>query len=70
MRSVVLGIFPLGAVGFLAWVLARTLSTAPPAQLWSLIGVIGAGVMVMVAVRIILRPGFFSLPREADASRH
>jgi len=68
--AVVLGILPLGAVGFLVWVLVKTLSTAPAAQIWSLVGVIGAGVAVMAAARIFLRPAFFSLPRESDASRH
>ena len=68
--ALVLGILPLGAVGFLVWVLAKTLSTAPVAQVWSLTGVIAAGVVMMLAARIFLRPAFFSLPRESDASRH
>jgi amino acid transporter len=68
--ALVLGALPLGAVGFLAWVLARTLRTAPAAQLWSLAGITGAGVVMMLAARIFLRPGFFSLPRESDTSRH
>jgi len=68
--ALTLGVLPLGAVGFLAWVLARTLSTAPAAQVWSLAGITGAGVVMMLAARIFLRPGFFSLPRESDASRH
>ncbi len=65
-----LGVLPLGAVGFLAWVLTNTLSTAPAAQVWSLAGITGAGVVMMLAARIFLRPGFFSLPRESDTSRH
>jgi amino acid transporter len=68
--AVVLGALPLGAVAFLAWVLAKTLSVAPAAQVWSLAGVAGAGVVAMVAVRVFLRPAFFKLPRESDASRH
>ena len=68
--AVTLGVLPLGAVGFLAWVLARTLSVAPAAQVWSLIGVAGTGVVVMLAVRVFLRPAFFQLPRESDISRH
>jgi amino acid transporter len=68
--TLILGVLPLGAVGFLMWVLAKTLSTAPAAQVWSLIGVIGAGVVMMLTARIFLRPAFFSLPRESDASRH
>ncbi len=68
--AVTLGVLPLGAVGFLAWVLARTLSVAPAAQVWSLIGVAGTGVVVMLAARVFLRPAFFQLPRESDTSRH
>jgi hypothetical protein len=41
--TLVLGILPLGAVGFLAWVLAKTLSAAPAAQVLSLAGIAGAG---------------------------
>lgn len=67
--AVVLGVLPLGAVGFLGWVLARTLSTVPAAQAWSLAGITGAGVVMMLAARIFLRPGFFSLPRESDAQQ-
>jgi len=66
----VLGVLPLGAVAFLAWVLAKTLSVAPAAQVWSLAGIIGVGVVLMLAARVLLRPAFFSLPRESDVSRH
>jgi amino acid transporter len=68
--AITLGILPLGAVGFLAWVLARTLSVAPAAQVWSLAGIVGVGVVMMLAARVFLRPAFFQLPRESDASRH
>jgi amino acid transporter len=68
--AVTLGVLPLGAVAFLAWVLDKTLSVAPAAQVWSLIGVAGTGVVMMPAARIFLRPTFFKLPRESDSSRH
>jgi len=68
--ALVLGVLPLGAVGCLGWVLAKTLSTAPAAQVWSLAGIGGGGLVMMVAARVFLRPGFFSLSRESDASRH
>jgi amino acid transporter len=68
--AVTLGVLPLGAVAFLAWVLDKTLSVAPAAQVWSLIGVAGTGVVMMLAARIFLRPMFFKLPRESDSSRH
>jgi amino acid transporter len=68
--AITLGVLPLGAVAFLGWVLARTLSVAPTAQVWSLAGIVGAGVVMMLAARIFLRPSFFGLPRESETSRH
>ncbi len=61
---------PLGAVAFLGWVLVRSLGNASWAERWSLTGVAGAGVAVMAAVRVFLRPAFFRLPRKSDTSRH
>ncbi|HET9972441.1 MAG TPA: APC family permease [Streptosporangiaceae bacterium] len=68
--AVMLGVLPLGAVGFLGWVLVRSLGDASWAERWSLAGVVGAGVVVMASVRVLLRPAFFRLARESDASRH
>ena len=42
--SIVLGVLPLGAVGFLAWMLIKSLVNAPATQRWSLAGVVVAGV--------------------------
>ena len=63
-------VLPLGAVAFLGWVFVRSLGNASWAERWSLAGVVGTGVVVMAVVRVFLRPAFFSLPRESDASRH
>jgi amino acid transporter len=68
--AVTLGVLPLGAVAFLGWVLVRSLGNASWAERWSLAGIVGTGAVVMAAVRVFLRPAFFSLPRESDASRH
>lgn len=68
--AVTLGVLPLAAVAFLAWVLDRTLSAAPAAQVWSLAGIAGTGVVVMLVVRLVINPQFFRLPMESDASRH
>jgi len=68
--AITLGILPLGAVAFLAWVLDQTLSVAPAAQVWSLTGITGTGVVVMLILRLAINPQFFRLPRESDASRH
>jgi len=68
--AITLGILPLGAVAFLAWVLDQTLSVAPAAQVWSLTGITGTGVVVMLILRLAINPQFFRLPRESGASRH
>ena len=68
--AITLGILPLGAVAFLAWVLDQTLRVAPAAQVWSLTGITGTGVVVMLILRLAINPQFFRLPRESDASRH
>ena len=40
---------PLGAVGFLAWIFIKSLGNAPWTQRWSLIGIVIAGLIVMLA---------------------
>ena len=60
------GLLPLGAAGFLGWIFVKSLGEAPWEQRWSLIGVVIAGLVLMVVARFVLRSGFFSLPREAE----
>jgi len=64
--ALVLGILPLAAAGFLVWVLVRSIQAAPAAWNWSLIGVLGAGLVLMVFARFGLRSSFFQIPRESD----
>ncbi len=40
---VTVGLLPLGAAGFLGWVLVKSLLQAPNTQLWSMVGVVAAG---------------------------
>src|SRR5262249_34154909 len=35
--AVILGILPLGAAGFLGWILVRSVQAAPASQVWSLV---------------------------------
>jgi len=63
---VTLGILPLAATGFLGWIIARSLQTAPPAQLWSLAGILATGLAAMLAARYGLHSPFFRIPRESD----
>jgi hypothetical protein len=62
---IVTGLLPLGASAFLGWVFTRSLMTAPPGQLWSVVAVIAAGVAMMGMVRFVLRSSFFGLRRES-----
>lgn len=50
------GLLPLAAAGFLGWIVFRSLQLAPAEQRWSVIGIIAAGLLLMVVVRFTLRP--------------
>lgn len=65
----ILGILPLGAAGFLAWMFTKSVQSAPAPQIWSLIGIIGAGLLLMISARFILRSPFFQIQRESDPQR-
>ena len=40
---VILGVLPLGAAGFLGWMFVKSVQAAAAAQIWSLVGIVGAG---------------------------
>ena len=63
----VLGLLPLGAAGFLGWILVRSLQLAPWSQRWSFIGIVLAGLALMIVARTILRSPFFHMRRESNA---
>jgi len=67
--ALVIGALPLAAIAFLGWVIVKSLQAAPPAQLWSLAGVVGAGLILMLAARFVLRSPFFCVPRESATTR-
>lgn len=64
--ALVLGVLPVAAAAFLAWIIARSLQTAPASQIWSLIGVLLLGLIMLVVARFLLRSPFFHVPRESD----
>jgi amino acid transporter len=66
MDAVILGILPLAAAGFLGWILVKSLMAASAAQVWSMVAIIGVGVLLMLAARILLRPQFFHFRRETE----
>ena len=61
----VLGVLPLAAAGFLGWIVVESLRSAPAAQVWSLAGVVGAGLVLMLGARLLLRSPFFAISRES-----
>jgi amino acid transporter len=66
--AVLVGILPLGAAGFLVWIVARSTMSAPASQRWSLFGILVAGVILMLIARLGLRSSFFQIPRESAPS--
>jgi amino acid transporter len=65
--AITLGVLPLAAIAFLVWVVVRQLQNSPAAQRWSLIGVVGVGIVLMLVARFVLRSSFFQIPRESDS---
>ncbi len=65
-NALVLGVLPITAAGFLAWIVAESVRNAPAAELWSLAGVIAIGLAAMAFARFVLRPAFFHIRRESD----
>ena len=63
--AVLVGILPLGSVGFLGWVVVKSLQGAPNAQRYALIGIVVAGLIMMFVARFVLRSQFFHLQRES-----
>lgn len=64
--GVLLGVLPLAAAGFLVWIVVRALQAAPMSQIWSVIGVIGTGLVMMLVARFVLRSSFFQIKRESE----
>jgi amino acid transporter len=64
--TLILGVLPIAAIGFLGWVVVKSLLAAPAPQIWSLAGITGIGVALMLVARFGLRSPFFQLKRESD----
>src|ERR1039457_2827321 len=53
--AVLVGILPLAATAFLVWIVAKSWQNAPGSQRWSLIGIVAAGLVLMLVARFVLR---------------
>jgi heme A synthase len=64
--ALILGLLPLGAAGFLGWMLVRTLQNSVWTQRGSLIGIVALGLVMLLVARFLLRSPFFGIRRESD----
>ncbi len=64
--ALVLGILPLGASAFLVWMFAKSVMTESWPLNWSLIGIAGVGILLMLVARFIGRSSFFQIRRESE----
>jgi len=63
--AILVGVLPLASVGFLGWVVVKSLQGAANAQRYALIGIVVAGLIMMLVARFVLQSQFFHLPRES-----
>ena len=61
-----LGVLPLAAAGFLGWIIVRSMQKAGAPENWSILGIVGVGVILMFVARFGLRSPFFRIPRESS----
>jgi amino acid transporter len=64
---VFLGVLPLAAAAFLVWIFTKSVQNAPQAQVWSMVGIIALGLIMLLSARFILRSQFFQISRESDS---
>ena len=65
--AMLVGILPLAAAAFLVWIVVKSWQNAPASQRWSLIGIVAAGMILMLVARFVLRSQFFHIQRESAA---
>jgi len=63
--AVIVGVLPLAAAVFLGWVIVKSVQTAPTSEKWSVVGILGLGLVLMLVARLILRSPFFRIPLES-----
>jgi amino acid transporter len=66
---VVLGLLPLGAAGFLGWVLVKSMLESPAAQNYSMLGIVVVGIVLMIVARFGFRSSFFQIRLESEKQR-
>ncbi len=60
-----LGVLPLAASAFLAWIIVKSMLQAGAPENWSILGIVVVGVILMFMARFVLRSPFFTIQRES-----
>jgi len=66
-NGITLGLLPVAAAAFLGWMVVKTLIGASEAEQFSLLGVVVAGLLLMLVAKFGLQSPFFSIQRESDS---
>jgi amino acid transporter len=66
-NAISLGILPLASAVFLGWMAVKSVISAPLPQRWSLLGIVVAGLLMLLVARFVLRSPFFGVQRESDS---
>ena len=70
-EAVTIGLLPLAAIVFLGWIMVKSIQQEPASQRWALVGILAAGIIMMIIARFALRSQFFRIAREsAPAGAH
>ena len=64
--AVTLGILPFASAVFLVWLVVKSLMGAPGPERWSMVGIVVAGLLLMLIARFGLNSWFFQVQRESD----
>jgi amino acid transporter len=63
--ALLVGILPLASCAFLVWIVEKSLSSAPASQVWSIVGIVVAGLVLMLVARFGYQSTFFQIPLES-----
>jgi amino acid transporter len=64
--AVILGVLPLASAAFLGWIVVKSILTEQATWNWSLLGVVGVGLVLLLVARFGLRSPFFAIQRESE----
>jgi amino acid transporter len=63
--AITVGLLPLASAVFLAWMVTRSMMESPAPQNWSMLGVVVAGLVLMLVSRFVLRSPFYRIRLES-----